>query len=115
MSNRPMDQAELRLAAEAIVAINEAGELEELKAEIADVCRDQDCPPSVDELLRHRSFNQRCTVEWLAKELCAMLGASCEACLEAAASVVLQTRRQIALDCITHRAQQLARQREVYQ
>ncbi len=108
----PMDQAELRLAAEAIYAIHEAGELDELKAEIGAVCREQDCPSSLDELLRHRSFNQRYTIEWLAKELGAILDARHDACVAAAASIVLTTRRQIALDCITHRAQQLVRHQE---
>jgi len=110
MSNHPMDQAELRLAAQAICAINEAGELAELKAEIADVASEQDCPSSLEQLLQHRSFNQRYTVDWLAKELELMFDAPHGACVAAAASVVLPTRRQIALDCITHRAQQLARQ-----
>ncbi len=118
MSNQtegPMDQAELRLAAEAIYAIHDAGELDELKAEIADVAHEHDCPPSVEGLLCHRSINQKWSVEWLAGELSEMLGAPREACLQAAASVVLKTRRQIAIDCIVHRAQQLARHTEVRQ
>ena len=104
----PMDQADLRLAAEAIAAINDVGELDELKEEIADEARVQDCPTSLDDLLKHRSINQGRTVTWLAGELESMFGAPRESCLEAAASVVLVTRRQIALDCLTHRAKQLA-------
>jgi hypothetical protein len=106
----PMDQAELRLAAEAIAAIDAAGELDELKDDIGATAGEQDCPRSVKDLLRHRSLNQAFAVERVATELAGLLDVSHEAALEAAASIYLKTHRQIVLDLIADRAKAIARQ-----
>ena len=110
-----MDQAELRAAAEALHLINEAGELQELRADIFAECHRHNCIGSLDEQLKRSTINQQFGVCNLADTLVQLLGAPRRDCMEAAASVFLTTRRQIAVDCVARRAKDIAEGREAWQ
>jgi hypothetical protein len=101
---RPMDLADLREAVAALAAIDHAGNLAALKAELtaADAW-----PVPLERELQQCTAGAAIYIPMLAREAGNILGVAYGDCLEAAADAVLTTRRQRALGIIQTYAKEL--------
>jgi hypothetical protein len=96
-SGRPMDLGELRRAAAAIVRIEQAGRLDDLKAEMSAA---QCWPMDRTAEMQHATAGQQLYIDGLARLLGRVLGVPSDQAQEAAIDVVLETHRRRALDII---------------